>query len=127
MDLQDVKSLLESGNIDGARESLLKIVSGRPKDARPWLLLSGIAIRSEDWVLGIFSFGELVELRPQDHFSSSGLVHCLFEEKRYEEAISEIDRFLGNLPQTDAGDHPALIEHKETRSRIETLMNNEGR
>lgn len=119
MTIKKAKRLLELGDIESARQHLLQLADDHQDDASIWLLLSGIASRTEDWELGRISFGKLVEIRPSSGLASSGLVQCLYKLRRYDEAINEIDRFAGIANRHDETDCAVLEEHNNVRKRIE--------
>lgn len=118
MEIEDANRMLEGGDMDAARSCLLALASDQPRDARVWLLLAGIATRSEDWLLAKRAFMKLVDLRPADGLASSGLVHCLVREENYSDAIVEIDRFISVADPSKEGDRATINEHQATRKRI---------
>lgn len=112
MDLEDIKAALEAGKIDEARDCLLAIVESDPNETRAWLLLAGVAVRSEDWQLGARTFDALVALRPADCLAPSGLVECLVKLGRNSEALAEIDRFASWADDRKSNDRIVLDEQK---------------
>lgn len=118
MNLNEIKKMLESGDIDAARFHLIDIVKADRNQPRAWLLLSGIAMRTDDWNLGVQAFRALVELRPNDSLSSSGLVQSLFKLERYTEVMDEINRFDAVADRENAADCAVLLEHNEIVKEI---------
>lgn len=118
MTLQKAKALLESGNLEEAREHLLQAARNDMHNPSIWLLLSGIASRTNDWELGLKSFKRLSAIRPSSRLASSGLVQCMYNLGLYEDAIVEIDRFRGVADKADENDQSVMNEHQAIRDRI---------
>jgi predicted Zn-dependent protease len=118
MEIEVIKELLESGQADNARAFLLDLVEENPEDHRAWLLLAGIANRSEDWALGRKVFSALVRLRPSDGLASSGFVRSNLEQGCHQEAIDEIERFRFAADRSKPSSDAVLKEHAKTLGRI---------
>lgn len=118
MSILYAKSLLFSGDVNGARELLLEMVSKNGDDASAWLLLAGIATRTSDWQLGVTVFSALTGLRPASALASSGLAQCLFQLAKYEEALAEIARFEQVTARKDEDHLVVLEEHRLLSDRI---------
>ena len=118
MSIDEIKGLLEAGEIDRARAMLVELTDSAPGEARAWLLLAGIATRSQDWVLGETAFTALTRLRPSDALASSGLVASLVELHHYDRAREEIARFGRAADRSKASSDAVLQEHQEVLKRI---------
>ncbi|MGO1070270.1 tetratricopeptide repeat protein [Lysobacter sp. CA199] len=121
MDIPEIKSLLEAGAIDTARARLLELVEFDPQEVRAWLLLSGLAFRTDDWPLAEKAAAALVELRPSDGLASSALVSCLVNAGRYPHAEKEIVRFNAIADGSGPNHQVVLQEHRATLERIRSL------
>jgi Tfp pilus assembly protein PilF len=93
MGIKRAKILMEAGDVDGARQELLELVDIDPSSEGAWLLLVGIGYRTNDATLSLRAFRELKKTRSRDAYVASGLVDCLIQLERYEEAKQEIQRF----------------------------------
>lgn len=120
--LEQAKKLLESGDIDQARKLLLGMTRSTPDDISIWILLCGISTRTQDWELGVISFGRLAKLCPASSLATSGLVQSYVNLDRHKEAIYEIERFKSVL---DPSSDEARIVMKE-HNRIEELIAERG-
>jgi len=117
--VEQAKKLLESGDIDQARKLLLDMAKSAPDDVSVWMLLCGIATRTQDWELGVISFGRLVKLRPASSLATSGLVQSYVNLDRHEEAIDEIERFKTAADLDSEEARIVIDEHKCVEELIE--------
>lgn len=122
MTIDKAKSYLSNGEVAAAREHLLGLVDDGLGSNEIWLLVAGIAIRSEDWALGLRAFSELVRLRPRSALASSGLAKCLSELSMRREVLDEIDRFSRVADVEQACDIAVLEEHESLKRRIDKLL-----
>lgn len=93
MDIDEITSMLEAGDDNGARHHLLDLVKRDPACEVAWLFLVGIGFRSDDAELSLWALRALQKLRPRDVLVASGLVDCLLRLERYEEAKEVIHAF----------------------------------
>lgn len=121
MTIEEIKELLEAGEIGKARALLIGRVQDDPDDHRAWLLLAGIATRSEDWTLGESAFTALVRLRPLDGLASSGMVQSLVKQGRHPEALDEIERFRRVADRSKASSDAVLQEHQATLEQLKSI------
>jgi len=121
--IEQAKKLLESSDIEQAKKLLLDMAESTPDDVSVWILLCGIATRTQDWELGAISFGRLVKLRPASSLATSGLVQSYVNLDRHEEAMGEIERFrlASDLDSEEA--QIVMDEHK----RVEELILKRGK
>ncbi|QWP76101.1 tetratricopeptide repeat protein [Lysobacter sp. K5869] len=118
MSIEEIKGLLEAGEIDRARALLIALTDSDPDEARAWLLLAGISTRTQDWTLGETAFTALTRLRPSDALASSGLVASLVGLHHYDRAREEIARFGRVADRSKSSSSSVLQEHQEVLKRI---------
>jgi len=90
---EKVIRLLEDGNLDEAKALLDTWCEREPENWTPWILLSGIASRTDDFSLGLRSFKNLIRIRPSSAIASSGYFSCLVHADEKEFAQKEMIRF----------------------------------
>jgi tetratricopeptide (TPR) repeat protein len=118
MTLEKAKSILESGDIEQATELLLTIIQADDSNVGAWLLLCGISTRTQNWPLGVKSFGQLVRLRSTDCLASSGLVQSYYKLGEYEKSLDEIDRFKNAADKSKENVQLVMEEHKKVADKI---------
>lgn len=92
-----------------------------------WLLLVGTGYKTNDATLSLRALRELKKTRPRDAYVASGLVDCLIQLERYEEARQEIQRFsevaVPGLPFHDT----VLEEHRRALEFIRDKLGDKNR
>lgn len=112
MNIDKAKSLLESGDIEQAQKLLLEITNNDKNNYSGWMLLCGIASRTENWQLGAKSFGQAVKLKPSNCLVSSGLVQSFLKLDQKKDALMEIERFK-LIADNDAEDVKSVLKEFE--------------
>ena len=110
--------MLTAGQIEEGTDLLLNKVEAEPQNKSAWLLLCGVASRTQNWNLGLKSFGALVKLRPSSGLASSGLVQSFCENKRFTEALEEIERFKKVADVANDNDKSVLAEFDAIVAKI---------
>ncbi len=113
MSLEKAKLMLNKGEILEASKLLLDMVEKDPKSSSAWLLLCGIATRTQNWELGVKSFSGLAKLRPSSHLASSGLVQSLYNSDRHVDTLKEIKRFKSVADINLENDRDVMVEHQK--------------
>ncbi len=91
--MEQIVALLEAGQYEQARGALIALAVEEPDNKGIWMTLAGLAIRTDDDLLGMEAFGEWVRLEPDSAVASSGLVDCLENLGEHETARLEQTRF----------------------------------
>jgi predicted Zn-dependent protease len=121
MTIQNAKKMLVDGDVAGARSHLVELAKAEPSEPRVWRLLAGIAIREENWELGLKAFKALKALQSESAFVCSGLVQCLYQSSEYSEALAEIERFTKIARRKHEVDLCVLAEFSALKERIVRL------
>ena len=135
MTLENAKSLLENGEFEQARKVLIEITNSEQDNVAAWLLLCGLSVKTEDWVLGLQSFSNLCRCRPNSAIASSGLVQSYFNLAMYDDALHEMERFELACDGNNEEHRSVLEEYQHVRDKIsvkkikeekKTSRNNKG-
>jgi len=120
MNIEVAKALLEKGDVDGATKLLLDVAHQNPSDVNVWLLLGAVSTRTSNWILGEQSFSKLVQLKPSSPLASSGLVQSYYELGKYDDALSEINRFRSELDFDNPDARVVLAEQDKMVEKIKS-------
>ena len=105
--------LLEEGNLDEAKALLDTWCEREPENWTAWILLSGIASRTDDFSLGIRSFKNMIRIWPSSALASSGYFGCLVHADEQEFAQKEMIRFKAAADLGDEMSRDVLTEQTE--------------
>ena len=83
-----------SGDGHTAAEILMRLASAFPKNPAILGMLGAIYHRLEDYARASDYFQQTVSLSPKSELASLGLFHSLWRVGRYDEAVTEMERFL---------------------------------
>jgi predicted Zn-dependent protease len=122
MDIDDITKMLEVGDDAGARHHLLDLVERDPASEGAWLFLVGIGFRSNDAELSLWALRALEKLRPRDVLVASGLVDCLLQLERYEQAKKAIETFSKVARPGMPAHDTVLEEHRRALQFIHERM-----
>lgn len=86
--------LLQSGDLQGAHDSLRARVKARPDDADAWHYLGLTLMRAGDSKSAVGAFQSAVKLRPDFVAARTGLAYALLVANKYDDAKREAERVL---------------------------------
>ena len=113
----EIVKLLEECKYSIAIEKIESWIVSDANNWTPWVLLSGIALKTNDFELGERAFKKMVSLRPDSSIASSGYFECLFQLGDLEAAENEMIRFASN---SDSSETSKLVK-MEQKEKIDSL------
>lgn len=117
MTLDEIKRLLDEGDLSGGRDQLLNLVEQGQATEGIWLLLAGIGMRTGDAVLSLRAYRALESTRPRDSYIASGIIESLMRLERYEDARDAIEAF-SRVARHESEFARTVLDHNEEVLRI---------
>jgi predicted Zn-dependent protease len=92
--LKRAKALLESGNSEEARITLLELLKEDPKNPTALLILGGAYFYEKMYAEAEMVYERLLQTEPGSGMVSIALFNSLWKQGRHDEAADEIRRFI---------------------------------